>query len=135
MGKNFVDSMYRFREYQQQTLDATREVANIYVIVGKEFINLFLRTWSWWWTSTNDNLSNKILQYYYWFSPKNVTNIYTNSSKLFTDYINSAAVLASNNALASIEISKILTQQAISNAKELSEMTVNTAKVFEATSR
>ena len=83
-----------------------------------------------------ENMNDDGMYYYYWFSPQNMAaDTYANTTKLFTDYITSAAKLASVNALAYIGIANIFTKQAVDNAKQLSRIAVNTVKTFEPIAR
>jgi predicted transcriptional regulator len=124
-------------DYQEQSLQTTKEIADNYIEVQKALIDFFPKSWQGWWSSyiplyTNrGNNTNEIFYDYYWFLPKNIVNVYTNAANLYTDYLNSTARLAINNTLSNMEASKILMQQAGENAKQLSHMVVNTVKMFE----
>ena len=76
---------------------------------------------------------------HYWtttfLSPRRMTEIYANMVSSFADNMVSATRLANNMIFANMETIKTITQQAKDNAKDMSRISVNTAKTFENVSR
>ena len=127
--------MQMLGNYQERSLQATEEIATNSIEAQRALINSF-RGW-WWWMPPYNNMENMNDDgmYYYWFPPQNMANTYANTTKLFTNYITSAAKLASVNALVYIGIANIFTKQAVDNAKQLSQIAVNAVKTFEPIAR
>ncbi|HYY66590.1 MAG TPA: hypothetical protein VE622_05635, partial [Nitrososphaeraceae archaeon] len=76
------------------------------------------------------------MQYWTTFlSPRRMTEIYANVVSSFADNMVAATRLANNMMFANMETVRTITQQAKDNAKDLSRISVNTAKTFEHASR
>ena len=118
-------------DYQEQTIQAAREIADNYIDSQKEIINSFQKSA---WIPYIENTYG--MQYWTTFlSPRRMTEIYANVVSSFTDNMVAATRLANNMIFANMETVRTITQQAKDNAKDLSRISVNTAKTFEHASR
>jgi hypothetical protein len=113
--------------YQEQTLEAAREIAENYIDSQKEIINSFQQTT---WASQIGNAyqtfwSNWML------SPKKMTKTYANMVSHYLDNTFTAARLANNMTFVNMKAFKTTMQQTKDNAKEFSRIAVNNAKIFE----
>ena len=119
-------------DYQEQTIQAAREIADNYIDSQKEIINSFQKSA---WVPYIENTYG--MQYWTttFLSPRRMTEIYANVVSSFTDNMVAATRLANNMIFANMETVRTITQQAKDNAKDLSRISVNTAKTFEHASR
>ena len=118
-------------DYQEQTIQAAREIADNYIDSQKEIINSFQKSA---WIPYIENTYG--MQYWTTFlSPRRMTEIYANVVSSFADNMVAATRLANNMMFANMETVRTITQQAKDNAKDLSRIGVNTAKTFEHASR
>jgi hypothetical protein len=118
-------------DYQEQTIQAAREIADNYIDSQKEIINSFQKSA---WVPYIENTYG--MQYWTTFlSPRRMTEIYANVVSSFADNMVAATRLANNMIFANMETVRTITQQAKDNAKDLSRISVNTAKTFEHASR
>jgi hypothetical protein len=113
--------------YQEQTLGAVEEIAENYIESQKEIINSFQQST---WVSQIGNAyqtfwSNWML------SPKKATGTYASMVSRYLDNTFTAARLVNNMTFVNIEAFKTSMQQTKDNAKELSKIAVNNAKMFE----
>jgi len=113
-------------DYQEQTIQAAREIADNYLESQKEIINSLQSAWS----PYAENLFRTN-----WMSPRNIAELYANMVSSFANNMIAATNLANNMIFANMEAFKTSIQQTKDNTKELSRMGVNTAKTFEQTSR
>jgi hypothetical protein len=116
-------------EYQEQTIQASREIADNYIDSQKQIINSLQSAWV-----------PQIEQAYReftsnWISPRHLTEIYANMVSSFADNMITATRLVNNMMFASMNALKSSMQQSKDNAKELSRIGVNSARTFEQTSR
>ena len=119
-------------DYQEQTIQAAREIADNYIDSQKEIINSFQKSA---WVPYIENTYG--MQYWTttFLSPRRMTEIYANVVSSFADNMVAATRLANNMIFANMETVRTITQQAKDNAKDLSRIGVNTAKAFEHASR
>jgi hypothetical protein len=119
-------------DYQEQTIQAAREMADNYIDTQKEIINSFQKSA---WLPYIENTYG--MQYWTttFLSPRKMTEIYANVVSSFADNMVAATRLANNMIFANMETVRTMTQQAKDNAKDLSRIGVNTAKTFEHASR
>ena len=113
-------------DYQEQTIQAPREIADSYLESQKEIINSFQSAWS---------PYAETLFRTNWMSPKSITELYANLIGNFANNMIAATRLTHNIIFANMEAFKTSIQQAKDNTKELSRIGVNTAKTFEQTRR
>jgi hypothetical protein len=118
-----------FNEYQEQTINATRDVAENYLESQKEIVNSMQSSWI-------PYIENVYGMYWTgWISPRRMTEIYARMARSFTDNTIAATRVANNFAFANMEASKASIQYTRDNMKELSKIGVNAVKTFEDASR
>lgn len=118
-----------FNEYQEQSINAARDVAENYLESQKEVVNSMQSSWvpyienmyGMYWTS--------------WMSPRRMTEIYARMARNFADNTIAATRVANNMVFANMEASKASIQYTRDNMKELSRIGVNAVKTFEDASR
>ena len=115
-------------EYQEQTIEATRELADNFVVSQKEIINSFQSAWA----PYIENYTRNVNTY---LSPGRISEVYTNTTRSYADNIFTVTRLTNNVIFGYAEAMKNSLQQAKNNAKELSRIGVNAAKTFEQTSK
>ena len=116
-------------DYQEQTIQASREIADNYIESQKEIINSLQAAW----VPFAENTYK--MNYEWWISPRKMTQIYANMVSSIADNTIAATRLANNMIFANMETFKATVQHARDNTKELSRIGVNAAKTFEQTSR
>ena len=116
-------------DYQEQTIQATREIADTYVDSQKEIINSFQSAW----IPQIENANRAFWSNY--LSPRTVTETYARMVSSFADNTIAATRLVNNTIFANMEAFKTSMQNAKDNAKEFSRLGVNAAKTFEHTAR
>jgi hypothetical protein len=118
-----------FNEYQEQTINATRDVAENYLESQKEIVNSMQSSWI-------PYIENVYGMYWTgWISPRRMTEIYARMARSFTDNTIAATRVANNIAFANMEASKASIQYTRDNMKELSKIGVNAVRTFEEASR
>src|SRR5918996_374783 len=116
-------------DYQEQTIQAAREIADSYVDSQKEIINSFQSAW----IPQIEN-ANRVFWSNY-LSPRTITETYARMVSSFADNTIAATRLVNNTIFANLEAFKTSMQHAKDNAKEFSRLGVNAAKTFEHTAR
>src|SRR3954469_18572009 len=114
--------------YQEQTLQAVKEISENYIESQKSIINSFQSAWR----PFNQNINTNINT---WNSPQAVANAY---SRLVSTYADNAVTYlrTTNNIIFSnIESMKSVMQQAKDNSKQIFNQNVNAAKTFEQNSK
>jgi hypothetical protein len=115
-------------EYQEQTIQAAREIADNFLESQKEIINSFQSAWI-----PKIEAANRVFNAS-WASTHLADN-YVRIASTLADSTLAATKLTNNMMLANIEAFKTSIQQAKANVKELSRIGVNIARTFEQTSR
>ena len=116
-------------EYQEQTIQASREIADNYIESQKQIINSLQSAWIPQIEQVNRMVTSN------WISPRELTEIYANMVSSFADNMIAATRLVNNMMFASMDVFKASMQHSKDNAKELSRIGVNSARTFERTSR
>ena len=116
-------------DYQEQTIQAAREIADNYIESQKEIINCLQSAWM-----PHIEEANKIFTSN-WMSPRYLTGIYANMVSSFADNMIAVTRLVNNMMFANMDAYKTSMQQTKDNARELSRIGVNNARTFEQTSR
>src|SRR3982751_5794025 len=114
--------------YQEQTLQAVKEITEIFIESQKSIINSFQSAWR----PFNQNINTNINT---WNSPQAVANAY---SRLVSTYADNAVTYlrTTNNIIFSnIESMKSVMQHAKDNSKQIFNQNVNAAKTFEQNSK
>jgi hypothetical protein len=112
-------------EYQEETIQATKDIADNFLDSQKEIIHSLQSLW----VPYIENVQNSYWSY--WASPKRATENYARAVSNLTDSTIVATRLANNNIFASMEAVKTLVQHERDNAKEFSRLNANVAKTFE----
>jgi hypothetical protein len=114
--------------YQEQTLQAVREIAENYIDTQKEIINSFQQ--STWISQLGDTYRTFWLN---WMLPKNMTETYANIISNSIDNTFAATRVTNNMISANMETFKVSAQQTKDNLKELSKAAVSNAKILQQT--
>lgn len=116
-------------EYQEETLQATKDIAENFLESQKENIHSFQSTW----IPYMENLQNSYWSY--WTSPRRSTENYATAVSNLADGAIAATRLANNFLFASMDVWKQTMQQARDNAIEFSRLNSNVARNFENSAR
>jgi hypothetical protein len=116
-------------EYQQETIQATKDIADSFLESQKEVINSMQSLW----VPYIENVQNSYLSY--WSSPQRFTENYARAVSNITDSTIAATRLANNELFASMDAWKNSIQHARDNAKEFSRLNANVANTFENAAR
>ena len=117
-------------DYQEQTIQAAREIADNYVESQKQIINSFQSVL----TPYGENVNNVTANWATLFSPRRVSEVYANIVSNFANNVITATRVTNNMIFGNMEAFKTSLQQAKDSAKEFSRIGVNAAKTFEQTS-
>jgi hypothetical protein len=116
-------------DYQEQTIQAAREMADNYIESQKEILNSLQSAW----VPYAENMYERF--YAYCMSPRRMTEAYTRIVSSFADNMNTATRLANNIVFTNMDAFKTSIKRTRDNARELSRIGVNAARTFEQTSR
>ncbi len=116
-------------EYQEETIQATKDIADNFLESQKEIINSLQSTW----VPFVENVQNSYWSY--WASPNRATENYARAVSNITDSTVAATRLANNEIFATMEAWKSSIQHARDNAKEFSQLNANVVKTFENVAR
>jgi hypothetical protein len=114
-------------EYQQQTIEAAREIADNYIQSQKEILNSVQSAWSPLLENFNRTNWNTV------FSPGRVSEIYANIVSSYAENLVTATKLANNVMFANMETFRTSIQQVKDSVRDLSKVGVNAARAFEHT--
>ena len=118
-------------DYQEQTIQAAREIADNFVESQKQIINLFQSVL----TPYAENVNEITTNWATLFSPRKVSEVYANIVSNFANNVITATRVTNNMIFGNMDAFKTSLQQAKDSAKEFSRIGVNTAKTFEQTSK
>ena len=125
-------------DFQNETADATREIADNFLESQKEVISSMQSAW----TplaertggSNNNNWMMTGMMHPWWswmgVSPRDMADIYARSISAMTDSVAAGTRMATNMMFAGIEASRATTNYARHNSREVSRITSNTARIF-----
>lgn len=116
-------------EYQQETIQASKDIADSFLDSQKEVIHSTQSLW----VPYIENVQNSYLSY--WGSPQRFTENYARAVSNTTDYAIAVTRIANNNLFASINAWKNSVQHIRDNAKEFSRLNANVANTFENVAR
>jgi hypothetical protein len=116
-------------DYQEQTIQAAREMADNYIESQKEILNSLQSAW----VPYAENMYERF--YAYCMSPRRMTEAYTRMVSSIADNMNTATRLANNIVFTNMDAFKTSIKRTRDNARELSRIGVNAARTFEQTSR
>src|SRR5919202_691265 len=132
-------------DFQNETDEATREIADNFLDSQKEVINsmqsawtpfaektggrgggsywmgMMQQPWSWWWVRG--------------LSPRDMADIYARGISAMTDSLAAGTRMATNMMFAGIETTRATTNYARQNSREIARITSNTARIFGQTTR
>ena len=114
-------------EYQQETIQATKDIADNFLESQKEVIHSMQSLW----VPYVENVQYAS----YWVSPQRFTENYARAVSNITDSTIVANRLANNYIFASMDAWKNSMQHARDNAVEFSRLSTNVANTFENTAR
>jgi hypothetical protein len=117
-------------DYQEQTIQAAREIADNYVESQKQIINSFQSVL----TPYGENVNDITANWATLFSPRRVSEVYANIVSNFANNVITATRVTNNMIFGNMEAFKTSLQQAKDSTKEFSRIGVNVAKTFEQTS-
>lgn len=112
-------------EYQEESIQATRDIAENFLESQKEVIHSVQSLW----VPYIENAQN--MYWSYWASPHRVTENYARTVSNITDSTIASTRLANNAVFATMEVWKTSIQHTRDNAKEFSRFNANVAKTFE----
>jgi hypothetical protein len=116
-------------DYQEQTIQTAREIADNFLESQREIINSLQSSW----LPQVDAINRAFTST--WMSPRYFTQVYANIVSNFANNWIAAARLANNAVFANMEAFRTTMQQTRDNTKELSRISVNTARSLEQTAR
>ena len=116
-------------EYQEETIQAARQMADNYLESQREIINSVQSAWLPQVEAANRAVTSN------WASPRHVTEHYARLVSAFADNTIVVARLVNNAVFANLEAFKTSVQTARDNVKEFSRIGVNSAKTLEQVSR
>jgi Protein of unknown function (DUF2795) len=116
-------------EYQEQTIQTAREIADNFLESQKEIINSLQSSW----LPQIDAINRAFTST--WMSPRYFTQLYANMVSNFANSWVAAARLANNAVFANMQAFRASIQQTRDNTKEISRISVNTARSLEQTAR
>src|SRR3954466_4964447 len=114
--------------YQEQTLQAVKEITENYIESQKSIINSFQSSWR----PFNQNFNTTVNT---WNSPEAVANAYSRVVSAYAD--NAVTYLRTTNSIifSNMDTMKSALQQAKDNSKHIFNQNVNVAKTFEQNSK
>jgi hypothetical protein len=126
-------------DFQNETADATREIADNFLDSQKEVINSMQSAWTPFAERTSSSgIGNNnywmmgMMQPWWWtgMSPRDMADIYARGISAMTDSVAAGTRMATNMMFAGIEASRATTNYARHNSREISRITSNTARIF-----
>ena len=112
-------------EYQEESIQATKDIADNFLESQKEVIHSVQSLW----VPYVENIQNSYWSY--WTSPKRATENNARAVSNITDSTIASTRLANNVYFATMETWKTSIQHARDNAKEFSRLNANVARTFE----
>jgi len=112
-------------EYQEESIQATKDIADNFLESQKEVIHSVQSLW----VPYVENVQNSYWSY--WTSPNRATENYARAVSNITDSTIASTRLANNVLVATMETWKTSIQHTRDNAKEFSRLNANVAKTFE----
>jgi hypothetical protein len=116
-------------EYQEESIEATRDIAENFLDSQKQVINSYQSLW----VPYMENVQNTYWSY--WASPDRMTEKYTRAVSNITDSTIAATRLANNFMFASMEAWRTTMQHARNNAIEFSRLSSNYARAYQNAAR
>jgi hypothetical protein len=125
-------------DFQNETADATREIADNFLESQKEVISSMQSAWTPLAERTGGSNNNNWMMmgmmqpWWSWMgiSPRDMADIYARSISAMTDSVAAGTRMATNMMFAGIEATRATTNYARHNSREVSRITSNTARIF-----
>jgi len=127
-------------DFQNETAEATREIADNFLDSQKEVINSMQSAWTPFAERTSSSGSGNnnywmmgmMMQPWSWMgmSPRDMADIYARGISAMTDSVAASTRMATNMMFAGIEASRATTNYAKYSSKEIARITSNTARIF-----
>lgn len=128
-------------DFQNETAEATREIADNFLDSQKEVINSMQSAWTPFAERTSSGGSGNnnnnywvmgMMQPWSWMgvSPTDMADIYARGISAMVDSIAAGTRMATNMMFAGIEASRATTNYARQNSREIARITSNTARIF-----
>src|SRR6476661_1378857 len=114
--------------YQEQTLQAVKEISENYIESQKSIINSFQSTWRPYQQNINTNINT-------WNSPETVANAYSRLVSAYADNAVTYLRTTNNIIFSNMDTMKSALQQAKDNSKQIFNQNVNVAKTLEQNSK
>jgi hypothetical protein len=118
------------KNYQEQVLQSTREMAVDYIEAQKRIIDAIFNSAVW-----IPYVENNYRLYSYLFSPKIPAEMYARTVSNIADNIAATARIINNIIFGNIDTFGNAFERAQQNVRELSKININTAKVFQDTAK
>jgi hypothetical protein len=115
-------------DFQNETVDATREIADNFLDSQKEVINSMQSAWTPIVQRTGYNWTTGMIGSP--FSPREIADIYARTIGVVTEAYVASTRMANNLVFAGMEAARATTNYARQNAKEAARITSNTARTF-----
>jgi hypothetical protein len=116
-------------EYQEETIQAARQIADHYLESQREIINSFQSAWLPQPETANRAVTSN------WTPPKDMSEQYAKLVSAFADNTIAVTKLVNSAMFANLDAFKRSVQYARDNVKEFSRIGVNSSKTFEEVSR
>ena len=127
-------------DFQNETAEATREIADNFLDSQKEVINSMQSAWTPFAERTSSSGSSNnnywmmgmMMQPWSWMgmSPRDMANIYARGISVMTDLVTASTRMVTNMMFAGIEASRATTNYAKYSSKEIARVTSITARIF-----
>ena len=128
-------------DFQNETAEATREIADNFLDSQKEVINSMQSAWTPFAERTSSGASGNnnnnywmmgMMQPWSWMgvSPRDMADIYARGISAMADSVAAGTRMATNMMFAGIEASRATTNYARHNSREIARITSNTARIF-----
>jgi hypothetical protein len=121
-------------DIQNETADATREIADNFLDSQKEVITSFQSVWT---PIVQRTTPANIIggTPLFFFSPEQIADIYARTVGTMTEAYVASTRMATNLMFAGLEATRAATNYSRQNSKELSRVTSNTARTFAQTAK
>jgi hypothetical protein len=127
-------------DFQNETAEATREIADNFLDSQKEVINSMQSAWTPFAERTSSSGSGNnnywmmgmMMQPWSWMgmSPRDMADIYARGISAMTDSVAASTRMATNMMFAGIEASRATTNYAKYSSREIAKVTSTTARIF-----
>jgi hypothetical protein len=119
-------------DFQNETAEATREIADNFLDSQKEVINSMQSAWT---PVVHRTTGGIIMATPFFFSPTQLADIYARTIGAITEAYIASIRMANNLLFAGIEATRATTNYTRQNSKEAARITSNTARTFAKTAR